>query len=384
MASLTPSESAGLANKVYDVKNEEDWKNIAKLLEQSCQSVYAGFDKQPTRILGQSGWGSSSGFAYVANGSGKRVGESLFAIRGTASFADALTDARVSFARSPSGYVVHRGFSLTFDSIKPGIDDYLKKNNPSHIHVLGHSLGGAVACLTAEYLKLLGNSVSLYTFGCPRVGDSLYSSAITQLIGDNNIHRVYHEADPVSMIPLFPFVPVSNKNIGYQLPWKGWTVSFYAHQMENYISSVGTSSWNSLPRVQVKGFFSDIDKWLDEVGENGGGIKMLSCYALQQILRALRWILNTVCDVSAITAQFAASGAVVAVDILAYLLYNGCLLGAKIAGYVTSILKAILRFLGRTISVGTNITVYFIRFVLDMFFRTISTAASQSIRMAFL
>lgn len=384
MASLSPAESAGLANKVYDVKNEEDWKNIAKLLENSSQAAYAGFDKNPTRIVGQSGWGKSSGFAYLANGSGNRVGESLFAIRGTASLADALTDMRVSFARSPSGYVVHRGFALTFESIKPEINNYLKKNSPSHIHVLGHSLGGAVACLTAEYLKLLGNSVSLYTFGCPRVGDSLYSTAITQLIGDNNIHRVYHEADPVSMIPLFPFVPVSNKNNGYQLPWKGWTVSFYAHKMENYISSVGTSSWQSLPRVQVKSFFTDIDAWLEEVAENGGGIKMLSCSALQQILRALRWILSAICDVSIMAAQFAASGAAVAVDILAYLLYNGCLLSVRIAGYVNSILKAILRFLGRAINIGTNITVYFIRFVLDMFFRTISTAASQSVRMLYL
>jgi predicted lipase len=221
MAVLTPQEAAKLANKVYDIKNEEDWKAITSLLAMTPQSAFEGFDKNSNRVIGKSGWGQSTGFAYIANGTGKRAGESLVAIRGTASFADALTDARVSFARSPSGYVVHRGFSLTFESIKPEIESYFKKvnNNPSCIHVVGHSLGGALACLTAEYLSLLGNNVILYTFGCPRVGDSFYSAQLNHLIGVNNINRVYHEADPVSMIPLYPFVPVSHTIIGNQLPW---------------------------------------------------------------------------------------------------------------------------------------------------------------------
>jgi hypothetical protein len=375
MAILTPNEAANLADKVYLVKNEMDWNLIAK------DPNLVSFNQNQTRAIGKSGWGASSGFAYMANGTGSRQGESLVAIRGTASLADALTDARMSFARSPSGHVVHRGFSLGFESIKSSIDSYFKQtnNNPSQIHVLGHSLGGALACLTAEYLSLQGHNVSLYTFGCPRVGNTMYSNALDHHVGASNIHRVYHEADPVSMIPIYPFVPVSNSMIGHQLPWQGSTVSFYAHKMENYISSVSDCSWGSLPRVQNSGFFQSMDAWLEQAGNGGGSIKMYSCSSLRQILRALQWVLSSIQSVSSAITQFALSGGAIVVDVLAYLLYQGCLLSVEIAGYVKNILGAILRFLGRTISATTNITVAFIQFVLDMFFRVISSAASQAL-----
>ncbi|MEI6705695.1 MAG: lipase family protein [Methylococcales bacterium] len=384
MSILTPKEAALLANKVYDVKNEEDWKAITSnpKLPISTQTAFAGFYQNPTRGVGESGWGQKSGFAYMANGTGNRHGESLVAIRGTSSLADALTDARMSFAHSPSGHVVHRGFSLAYQSIKPSINSYFKQpnNNPSQIHVVGHSLGGAIACLVAEQLSLQGHNVSLYTFGCPRVGDNFYSKTLDQLLGGaSNIYRVYHEADPVSMIPIYPFVPVSNSAIGHQLPWNGSTVSVYAHLMNNYISSVIDCSWNSLPKAQNSDFFQSMDVWLEQVGNSGGNIKMFSCSSLRLILKALQWVLSSIKSVSSAIAQFTLSGGAIVVDVLAYLLYQGCLLTAEIAGYVKSILKSILKFMGRTIDATANVTVSFIQFVLDMFFRVISTAASQAL-----
>jgi triacylglycerol lipase len=379
MAKLTPKEAANLARKVYDVKTELSWN--AMLGQITSDPSLAGFNQSPSKAQGKSGWGQSSGFAYMANGSGTRSGEKLVAIRGTASLADALTDGRCSFAQSSSGYVVHRGFALTFESIKPDIDKFfqLAGSQSSQIHVVGHSLGGALACLTAEYLRLQGNNVTLYTFGCPRVGDGSYSAAMDSFLGTQNIHRVYHEADPVSMVPLYPFVPVSNSGLGHKLPWNGMMGSPHAHFMDNYIATLGDCSWDSLPKVQSHDFFTSMETWLEQAGRDGGLIKMYSCASLSQILRALRWVLESIQLMGAATAQFAFSGGLIVIDVLAYLLYHGCLLGARIAGYVQGILKAILKFLGRAVNIVENITVAFIKYVLELFFRVIAGAASRAI-----
>jgi triacylglycerol lipase len=379
MADLTPKEAANLARKVYDVKTELTWN--AMLGQIASDPSLAGFNQTPSKAQGKSGWGQSSGFAYMASGSGARSGEKLVAIRGTASLADGLTDGRCSFAQSSSGYVVHRGFALAFESIKPGIDKFFQQtgSQSSQIHVVGHSLGGAIACLTAEYLRLLGNNVTLYTFGCPRVGDGSYAAAMDNFLGAQNIHRVYHEADPVSMVPLYPFVPVSNSCLGHKLPWKGMMGSPHAHFMDNYIATIGDCSWRSLPTVQNHDFFASMETWLEQVGRDGGGIKMFSCASLNQILKALKWVLESIQVVGAATAQFAFSGGIVVIDVLAYLLYHGCLLGVKIASYVKAILKAILRFLGRAVNIVENITVAFIRYVLELFFGVLANAASRAI-----
>ncbi|BBA34932.1 lipase class 3 [Methylocaldum marinum] len=381
MAELTPKEAANLARKVYDVKTELTWN--AMLNQIASDPSLAGFNQNPSKGIGKSGWGQTSGFAYMAHGCGTHSGERLVAIRGTASLADGLTDVRCSFTYSPSGYVVHRGFALAFESIKPDIDKFFKQagSQSSQVHVVGHSLGGAIACLTAEYLSLLGNNVTLYTFGCPRVGNGAYASAMDKLLGTHNIHRVYHEADPVSMIPLYPFVPVSNSCLGHKLPWKGIMGSPHAHFMDNYIATLADCSWRSLPTVQNHDFFASMEAWLEQAGKDGGTVKMYSCASLNQIFKALKWVLESMHNLGAAMAQFAFSGGIILIDVLAYLLYQGSLLGVTIAGYVKAILKAILKFLGRAVDSIQNVTVAFIKYVLDMFFRLLASAASRAINL---
>ena len=66
----------------------------------------------------------------------------------------------------------HVGFNKTFNSIKPTLETYFNKNTTGPVHCVGHSLGGALATLTANWLhnKQGGRPISLYTFGAPRVG----------------------------------------------------------------------------------------------------------------------------------------------------------------------------------------------------------------------
>lgn len=69
--------------------------------------------------------------------------------------------------------------------------------NGTRITITGHSLGGAMAILVAEKLRVRGKRVQLAcTFGCPRVGDETFTLAVQTPI--YNIRRL---ADLVPDVP---------------------------------------------------------------------------------------------------------------------------------------------------------------------------------------
>jgi hypothetical protein len=47
------------------------------------------------------------------------------------------------------------------------------------------------------------------------------------------------------MIPIFPYFHIPDGDPGFQLDWPG-SVAVSAHYMENYIRSLGDTSWGSL------------------------------------------------------------------------------------------------------------------------------------------
>lgn len=385
MTLLLPAQAATLANRVYDVQSDTQWERIVKARGSAGSVGLYGFDLNPKRIKGVTGGRfikDDAGLGFLAMGSGKRQGEALVAIHGTASLADGITDANCSFDLSPGGHLVHRGFALAYKSMQQEIVGYFqqKGHNPSQIHVVGHSLGGALATLAAEQFALAGHGVTLYTFGAPRVGNTHYTNVMRQMLGANNIRRVYHEADPVSMVPIYPFTPLPNNGTGHCLPWNGWQVSLYAHFMENYIASIGECHWNSLPQASKLDFFGSIEAWLTGVAEGSNTVGMFSAKALRMIFRALCWIIEKVMAIGAATLQFAASGGAIVVDALSYLLYSGCLLGDKVERHVSALISAIMQFMGRTVRKGTNMTMAFIRWVLDLFSNILSTMALQALQ----
>ncbi|MEO6094991.1 MAG: hypothetical protein ABIW76_04700 [Fibrobacteria bacterium] len=126
----------------------------------------------------------------------------LFSFRGTLEGRDILTDLnaeRVVFSECIGN--VHAGFYSVFKSIQKYIDDATKGDLEIPIILCGHSLGGAIANLIAAYLKKSGHAkVMLYTFGCPLVGDSVFSHHFTK-IAPIISYRFIHNQDAVTMIP---------------------------------------------------------------------------------------------------------------------------------------------------------------------------------------
>ncbi len=128
----------------------------------------------------------------------------LISIRGTLEFwADASRDADARQVPYEEGEgQAHRGFYGAFQATKPFIERYLNAfyTGEQTLVVCGHSLGGAIALLLAEWLrrKPTQPKVLLYTFGAPRAGDAAFVKAAQSLPH----HRIVNHNDPVPALPL--------------------------------------------------------------------------------------------------------------------------------------------------------------------------------------
>ena len=68
------------------------------------------------------------------------------------------------------------------------------------VKATGHSLGAALANLTAMNLAVVGYDVSLYNFGQPRVGNKEYADFCNKMIPD--LFRHVHYRDIVPHVPI--------------------------------------------------------------------------------------------------------------------------------------------------------------------------------------
>ncbi|KZT74644.1 alpha/beta-hydrolase [Daedalea quercina L-15889] len=119
---------------------------------------------------------------------------------GTANMKQALYDLNFMKRRHPfgDGYV-HSGFYAMYEGCKGQVIDCLKKGFAEHdvqqVAIVGHSMGGALSYLLAidvlagEYPMPPGVTVTVATFGCPRVGDAALSEFWQQLVAK------YHAAN---------------------------------------------------------------------------------------------------------------------------------------------------------------------------------------------
>ncbi|KAL2916242.1 hypothetical protein HK105_204333 [Polyrhizophydium stewartii] len=117
-----------------------------------------------------------------------------------------LTGARLAI---PDRLKVHGGFQEIYlgvrNTVQTAITDALDKNPGFSVNFVGHSLGGALACLAAvDYLSLHGTSNAantfVYTYGQPRTGNTAWADYFSGL-PFGGIHRVTRVQDPVPHLP---------------------------------------------------------------------------------------------------------------------------------------------------------------------------------------
>jgi triacylglycerol lipase len=112
------------------------------------------------------------------------------------------------------GARVHQGFARAIDAVWNDLFALLRQLwvNGQTFWITGHSLGGALATLTARWLSAAWKPYGVYTFGQPRVGDADFAEGYTE-----NHHRFVNNRDIVPTVP--PRFP----------PFYFRPLSFYTH-----------------------------------------------------------------------------------------------------------------------------------------------------------
>lgn len=321
-----------------------------------------------------------SGFGFVAEGVAGRQGELILATRGT-NFEhnkfDLATDANIGYAIGPRGNLVHRGFQKTFlgyrDQLINFITDGGRRKHISTIHCLGHSLGGALANLNASALRSAGYNVHLYTIGAPRVGLLSFAYDTTKIIPPSQICRVSNPCDPVPMVPVFPFMHASKGESEFLIRTSD-KIGIEQHLLSSgYARMSSFNSWSDLgfPTPMDVNNQGDLETALKKVG----GGTMFSGTALQIISNAITQLLKLAGLIALSSLQCTLSNLFTVVDILAEALAKAAHMSVLVTEKIKSIVSGLLGFLGRAFIAVKELSYSFLRWVLDMFAREMSSRA---------
>ena len=128
----------------------------------------------------------------------------ILVFRGTSKLQDWLANLNAPTVRWWGKGAVHKGFMEAFVKIWELLAPVLQEID-GPVFYAGHSLGGALATLTAS----LRAPRALYTFGCPRVGNRAFAEELLHV----PIHRVVNRKDVVPSLPL-PGGPLDYKHAG--------------------------------------------------------------------------------------------------------------------------------------------------------------------------
>jgi triacylglycerol lipase len=219
------------------------------------------------------------------------------------------------------------------------------KGSIKAVHCIGHSLGGAVASLAADWVaQTLKLPTKLYTFGAPRVGTELFAKRTTAAIGATNIFRTYHRTDPVPMVPLYPFMHAPYAKNGYYLHSSQPLTSGAAHFMANYIVSVTGKSWQQMTDAPEQPYTIEtaIESWL----KSKSPVNTSSPSFWRWVDSAIIYVIKKVAIKAILGLQAAFIGTFTIADKIAYILAKGIDLAENIGIWVERLMRKLMQALG--------------------------------------
>lgn len=378
-ATLKPGDAAELSRLVYTIEK----KNYTE----DELTPYKGNwnfnpDSNSSAIKGSSGTAGlirkTSGFCTIASGADNVANpycnHVLILTRGTSSAFDWASDGTVGLSRSRSGHLVHMGFQQVFSEILDnGLRDFFARaKNPVKVHCVGHSLGGALATMIAEWVKTnrKAGEVALYTFGCPRVGMESYRKYAEDKIGKKNIYRVFHQQDPVPMVPLWPFVHLSQDST-LRLGGSGWNfINPWKHSMTSYVPLVSASSnWTKLKDTSwIQPTEKALKQWMES-----DGVVSFTVSSLNLLNASIAWIFREVFKEMAISIQNTLSVGMTLLDQIAMVLHRAKQGKFPVSAYIIHLIRKILQLLGRKMTVLVeDMSISFIRNIFEELQRRLS------------
>jgi hypothetical protein len=176
----------------------------------------------------------------------------ILSFRGTTDFTNWIEDGTFFQTTNPRGPGnVHQGFDKTLTDQYPAITAAVKATHTEYLVITGHSLGGAMAALCADWFDDDDNAVTpaaCYTFGSPRIGDIPFANdyAPKQFRFVNSGDVVPHLPPPAILEGLSvrmyrhcgiqAFLGSTGLVLGGDLPDQFLTVQ--PHYIQNYITAI--------------------------------------------------------------------------------------------------------------------------------------------------
>jgi triacylglycerol lipase len=359
-------------------KNQPEGKQINPTL----QGTGFGSDGKLGSIhTGMTGYNTTSGFGYTLTFSKNRRKHVVLALRGTRPEMswkpDLFTDARGALTQCGALGLVHKGFKHCYDTIMPGIErDSSLIGSADTVHVVGHSLGGGIATLIAGHYAQAGKAVRLYTFGSPRVGGMGSHLFIEDLIGKQNIFRVAHDLDPITLVGPFPYVHVNggrrdDNNMTLVSPTPRF-ISMSNHDMNEYMKSVDGLDWDGV-RLAAKRVDKDnslLVTWRQQVGE-GHWVQAASVFSLAVLLKMLNYALKALGTAAII--------AVTGIDLVAEILHAGIYKSVQLGGLILSLLGDAAKWAGVQMGKGAQFTADVIATILAKMLAALRGVVAQAL-----
>ena len=357
MAELNPSMAASLASEIYSVQDEDAFQLF--LARGIFSQKIAHQNKLTANVGGRIIRNARDGFGLCAMGDGaKHKGDAFFIFRGTTmanNKADVISDARIGTQFSKTGTQVHIGFNEIFKSMLKDIKEFVRSNHnemKGMIHCVGHSLGGAVATLAADWLKSqTGRTVKLYTFGQPRTGLALFNWKLTSKLTAANIHRVFHSTDPVPMVPIFPYLHSPTPGDGHYIHSDNKIISGEAHKMAGYITSVKNKAWDG---IQRRAAVFNHEQAIVELLESKVGLNPEDPKTWSWLDSALIWIIKKVVGNAISILHAGIVGVHTLADRIAWILQKGINLAENVSYYVKLFIKKVMQILGMRPSIDSK------------------------------
>lgn len=382
---LTPMMAANAAGAVYGVQNEADIElAFARTnLSDSFELGETGRNVRFKAVAGAFGDKSSKGFGICAMGKDQYEGHALIVCRGTSTGQDVMTDANSGIQTTATGSRVHAGFNRTFDSMRGDIQGFIRQHNPRMVHCVGHSLGGALANLTADHVihRTNAQEAALYTFGSPRVGMAGFAENLctSGVLGKNNIFRVFHAGDPVAMVPLWPFVHAPQPDGEYYIS-KALHLNPLQHRMAEYKASL--ENYNNWTQFQKNTATSISMIKAGPQAHTQGQYRVLSLASLRWISHLMQTLLKEVLSIPMTVIGGVAIAGATMLDQLSYLLDKASKASTDGHSQVTSLLINIMKLIGITVKGAITLTLRFIRFVISSLLGAIMYPVKMALSLA--
>lgn len=181
--------------------------------------------------------------------------------RGTINLYDCLRDTKTSqikpdwpLIKNSGEPMIHSGFGSLYSELREQMVDWINTlPADSKVIVSGHSLGAGLAVLCASdqiFSQKLNTPVIIYTFGCPRVGNTDFISVLNNNDGDATpvCYRIANTDDvvvntplPITIRPLHPRSPYIYEHYGIPVLYNLNRYSYFKnHSIYTYYDMLNT------------------------------------------------------------------------------------------------------------------------------------------------